>query len=1016
MMIRIWVKLILVGAMVGYTVGSELTQAADRPATGAASATGAEPATGTQPAGDQQAKDQQKEATQELLTGPAKDQPKEWLVSGGGVELRLGPGLVVQGISVQGHSLPTAPTPFVSLCDVSQGKFLAPAVCEPVATNTAGQIAWDIHFPEVQARMRLSIYSQAEAVHLVCRVKSEQKAARGMLLRLAVPLDAAGWRWWQDVQTAIPIESGGRYENVVPLRAWADLPEWKEQPDLRMGYSNRHFLTVLTGPVGLCLSVPVDRPCIFRTAYHGPGRRLEIVYDFALCSETRTPHEAEFACDLLACSPVWGFRDALARLYSLYRWAFENRIAEPGQWLAFSRLSEIDNANEFYFGLQEGASEPAYDDQLGVLSLTYFTHAGMGANIPGYDPEKDPLPPYEVQVSAMEAAFKARTGLDGLFAQVGLHNAEGKLDVRKWVAYGHLIAQFNLDPHLPYGRWTLDRALQMIPAQRSGQAGLDGFYYDGLPTGLNYNAAHFKSSDAPCLWDPVHQKPLLNNFFSSCQFARAAAETLRPRGAVTMMNGALGASFYVAPWLDVLGSETGLRLSREQLNYIRSITYHKPFLTLLKGNYEQQIGQAQVELYIKQCLAYGIPAGFFDWPTSGLGPGSRYWDHPRYYERDRDLFRLYMPIACTLARVGWEPVPYVHSSEAKVYIERFGPGNSGLVWWTALNEDTQSHTVTLRIDPAGLRIDPAAVRLADAVSGNLMPLQQAEGDCRAQLEIGPGDVRVLQLGRPTDLVRWRIGQAMETLDRGVQMRRLDRQKPAQAVHWRPSGAGYGRHPTEQGWQLLFTGDARSVHSASQWAVLFQQQPGPVVLRVRAAAQELKGPAPQIGVRCRVAWVTPSFAHYETRFLELPPGTYSERDFELRIDLPQPLRAVEITPMIGPGVQGKLRLARVSLTGAATQQQYVVDPEFAQWYEPVPEALWQPIEQAGQDIRDRLVQLADKTDPATPSLTQALNELKLRCENLHRLITEARAENGCRRVLRDVETIQRHLAAAATLRP
>ena len=40
---------------------------------------------------------------------------------------------------------------------------------------------------------------------------------------------------------------------------------------------------------------------------------------------------------------------------------------------------------------------------------------------------------------------------------------------------------------------------------------------------------------------------------------------------------------------------------------------------------------------MKRALAYGIFPGFFDWPPSGLGPGGRYWDHPEYYERDRDL-------------------------------------------------------------------------------------------------------------------------------------------------------------------------------------------------------------------------------------------------------------------------------------------------------------------------------------------------------------------------------------------
>ncbi|MCS7306368.1 MAG: hypothetical protein NZ602_14830 [Thermoguttaceae bacterium] len=960
-----------------------------------------------------------------LNPSDASSQPKGVSVSGGGVELALDANMIVQAITVQGKPLPVEPALLVSLCDVSQGKFYAPAVCEPRPTEDKQATVWDLRFADLQATVRLAIRSETARLLLSCRVQSQQQQARGMLLRLAFPVDARGWQWHQDMQTALPIEADKRYENLVSLRAWADLPEWRDQPDLRMGYSNRHFLTVITGPVGLCLAVPVDWPCIFRTAYEGRQKRLEIVYDFALCPETATPNEAEFICELFACDPTWGFRDGLARYYRLYPEAFRNRIRNPGQWLAFSRLSEIDNADEFYFGLQEGASEPEYDDQLEVLSVSYLTHAGIGANIPDYDPEKDPLPPYEVQAAAVEAAFKRQTSLDGLFAQVGLHNAEGKLDVRPWKAYGHLIAQFNLDPHLPYARWLLERGLQRLqppprpeaitPPRWAGRKGLDGFYYDGLPTGLNYNPAHFKTAQAPCLWDPVHKKPFLNNFFSSWEFAQEMARRVRGLGGATMMNGALGASFYVAPWLDVLGSETGLHLPREQLNYIRSITYKKPFLTLLKGNYEQQIGRAEVEKYIKQCLAYGIPAGFFDWPTSGLGPGSRYWDHPRYYERDRDLFRLSMPIACTLARIGWEPVPFARCSEPKVYGERFGPGDDGLVWWTVMNEGTQTHKVTLRIEPSGLQIDPVAVRAADAISGKRIPLEQSEGNLLAQLEIAAADVRVLQLGKPGDLVRWRIGQAIETLDRGVRMRQLDRHKPARAVHWRPGGGGYERAKTDRGWQLLFTTNGRTACSASQWAMLFQQKPAPLLLRVQAAAQDLKGPSDQIGVRLRAAWVTPSFAHYETRFLQLAPGTYPERDFELRLELPQPLRAIEITPMIGPRVEGKLWLAKISLIDPATQREYVVDPEFTQWYEPIPEALQEPIERTCQEIRTELDQLFQRAEAHGAEFAKVVAAVKVRCDRLRQQIQDSHAENGCRRVLRDLETIQRHLSVAADLK-
>lgn len=925
-------------------------------------------------------------------------------LAAGDLQLTLDPACRVTGISVAGRPLPLAPAPLVTLYDAGRAKWFVPTAGKG---DLNGGLALD--FGQAKAAAVLTIQSRQGAMRFRCRVEGAALPARGMLLRFAFPLDAAGWTWHNDLQSAVPIRADRVYENVVPLRAWADLPEWKDQPDLRMGYSNRNFCTVLSGPAGLCLAVPLDRPCIFRTAYRGRERRLQLVYDFALSPDTRKPNQAEFAFDLYACDPKWGFRAALEKYYRLYPDMFRNYVKEPGQWMAFNRLAEIDNANEFYFGLQEGASDPAYDDQLGVLSTTYFTHAGMGADIPGYDPEKDPLPPHEVQVAAMEAAFKRRTGVEGMYRQVGLVNAEGKLDVRKWVAYAHLIAQFNLDPELPYGRWTLDRALATIDqVGRTRKARLDGFYYDGLSAGVNYRPDHFRTADAPCLWDPVAQKPLINNFFSSCEFARAAAELMRPRGRITMMNGALGASFYVAPWLDVLGSETGLRISRERLNYIRSVTHHKPLLTLLKGDYHQQLGRPPIERYMKQCLAYGVFPGFFDWPTSGLGPGGRYWDHPSYFERDRDLHRKYQPLCRALAAAGWEPVTRARCASPRVFVERFGPAADGVAWFTVFNEGKQAEQATLTIEAGALGLDPQAVRTVEMIEEAPIPLAVTGGELAARIDVPPGDVRLVQVAPPPAAARWRLAQAIETLDRGRLMREMDAEKPSIAVHWRPGGPVYSRESAGGKQRIILTGDGRSVTRATQWVMLFQQKPGEVVLRVRAGARDLAAAKGAAGVECRLAWVTPSFSHYETRFFDLPPGTYEDKDFEFPIASPHALRAIHVVPQLRRRAKGTLRVTRLSVADASGTE-YAVDPTFAEWYEPFPAELRGPIEQSCRELRGELAKLDQSLRrAAAPPGRPAVDEILGRIAKIRQAIHAQHAANGCRRVLRDIETVERHV--------
>lgn len=925
-----------------------------------------------------------------------------WDLKAGELSLTIDPQGRLTALAVGDRTVPVSPLPFVALCDVESGQYVSASIAG--GTLPTGL---QLDFGAAAAQATLTATADRGALHFTCDLQGANLPPRGMLLRFAVPVTATGWQWHDDMQTARRIEAGSLYENAVPLRAFADLPEWADQPALRMGLANRNFCTVITGPVGLCLAVPLDMPRIFRTAYNGTTGCLELVYDFALTPDTRQPNRASFSFDLYACDPDWGLRGALQRYYAMYPEAFAVHVRDQGQWMAFNRLSEIDNANEFYFGLQEGAPEPEYDDKIGVLSATYFTHAGMGANIPDYDPEQDPLPPYEVQVDAMEAAFKRTTGQDGIYEKVGLWNAEHRLDVRKWSVYAHLIAQFTLDPELPYGEWTLQRALASLESIKARGAELDGFYYDGLSTGIDYNPAHFRTAEATVLWDPVHRKPYLNNFFSSCKFARAAAELLRPLGKITMMNGAIGSSYYVAPWLDILGAETGLRIPRQDFNYIRTIIHHKPFLTLLKGNYEQSIGRPEMELFMKRCLAYGVYPGFFDWPPSGLGPGGQYWNHAKYYERDRDIFRKYQPLCRQLALAGWEPTTRARSSNPAVFVERFGP-KQGVLWFTLLNEEQQAQSTTLSIDLQPFGLKPAEVSMVDLVSGVTVPLRNQGDSVKAELAIPADGVMALQLARPRDAAQWRVAMALETLDRGELMRRVDAEKPAVPTHWRPTGQvrrGAAGEPDA----LVLETDGTSDSRVWQWVMLFQSEPSELKLRVRAAAQDLPDGAAYI--RCQPAWVTSSYAHYEEVRFPLPGGTWDWRDLEFTIRDPHALRAVQVFVNLGKAAgQGRLSIASLSLTDAQGKD-YVTDGRFAEWYEPIPSDLRPVVTEGFAGLRKTLTALASAPNPLQSSAThQALAAAFGRCQRLRAAIRQAGAENGCRRVLRDLETIEGHLSA------
>jgi hypothetical protein len=60
--------------------------------------------------------------------------------------------------------------------------------------------------------------------------------------------------------------------------------------------------------------------------------------------------------------------------------------------------------------------------------------------------------------------------------------------------------------------------------------------------------------------------------------------------------------------------------------------------------------------------------GFFSHNASE----GHYFSQPALYNRDRDLFKKYVPLCKIVAEAGWLPVTRARSDHPKVYVERFG--------------------------------------------------------------------------------------------------------------------------------------------------------------------------------------------------------------------------------------------------------------------------------------------------------------------------------------------------------
>ena len=92
-----------------------------------------------------------------------------------------------------------------------------------------------------------------------------------MTLLFALPLDATGWQWGDDVRQSRRIEGSGEFANTISLRCGAN------------GKMSLYPLAaVWSERAGLALGLDMDHPAQYRLVYHAGTKQFFIAYDFGL--------------------------------------------------------------------------------------------------------------------------------------------------------------------------------------------------------------------------------------------------------------------------------------------------------------------------------------------------------------------------------------------------------------------------------------------------------------------------------------------------------------------------------------------------------------------------------------------------------------------------------------------------------------------------------------------------------------------------------------------------------------
>ncbi|MBP7052670.1 MAG: hypothetical protein KBE65_16795 [Phycisphaerae bacterium] len=549
---------------------------------------------------------------------------------------------------------------------------------------------------------------------------------RAVTLVYSVPLPAAECRWLRDPRHSVSVAEGREYLDATRYAAGTN------------GRMSRYPLGAVAGAEGgMALGIDMAHPAFFRVGFNAGTHELFLAYDIGLAAEKPVAHLrfCKFRFDA-----TWGFRGALARFYELFPEQFACRIPTQGLWMPFAKISDVNGWRDFGFRFKEGDNETAWDDRHEILTFRYTEpmtwwmsmKEGMARNLD------------EALAEAKRLADERKDPHAQALFTSGFHDETGQFAARlldtPWC--NGAVWSMNSMPAVMgdatdfKNKWNPRLREELYGPGRSSN--LDGEYIDSsegyVTNELDFRREHFLAAQTPLVFSLDERKPAVFRGLIAFEYVRAIARDVHGMGRYMMANATPGGLCWLAPMLDVLGTETDWNpggswrpMSDSELLYRRALCKGKPYCFLMNSEFER-FSYNHVERYMKRCLAYGMFPGFFSHNASQ----GHYFSRPELYERDRPLFKKYVPLCKVVAEAGWEPVTLARSDCDGVYVERYGDR-----YLTVFNDTDRRQAVSVTVE---MKADDA---VTDLVGGR--EIDRTNG--RIALTLDPEDVAVLQMLR-----------------------------------------------------------------------------------------------------------------------------------------------------------------------------------------------------------------------------------------------------------------------------
>ncbi len=507
------------------------------------------------------------------------------------------------------------------------------------------------------------------------------------------------------------------------------------------------------------IGIDPDYPAVYRFFYNDHTKELCIAYDLAFTPEKNQWVLSDVDWALTPDRSKEGYRSAWAEYMRLFPKAFychlpRNDNGEPiqGNWMPFLRISSVEGWEDFAFRFMEGTGNEKWDDEHGILTYRYTEPMTWWMHMSKDLPRTMDSALAEVKRQVENGSEMAKTWENCVMRDRD-GNPIGRLEDTPW-CFGCVWSMYSV-PTAPKPNqfslyWREEHVTKNYPslATRNSQlatSSLDGEYIDSsegyVTAELDFAPAHLSAADRPLTFDPVTKRPAVYRGLVSFEYIRALSQTVRSSGKSMMANSTPHQLTWLVPLCDVLGTETNWNWndqwrpsSPSDLLRKRALCGEKPFCFLQNTDFTK-FSYEYSEKFMKRSLAFGMFPGYF---SSNAATG-HYFSQPELYNRDRPLFKKYMPVILAVAQAGWQPERLVQvenvdkESRSTVCCERFASERNTYI--TFFNPEKTPQTVRVTV--------PKEFKTVKPVLG--MNLTPTDAPGVYTLTLDPEDVAVYQL-------------------------------------------------------------------------------------------------------------------------------------------------------------------------------------------------------------------------------------------------------------------------------